>query len=109
LFSNKSLSERGTLYQLKNSLHGTRVPTDPGDNMKASEDFLLAVLPSHIKTATNSILCGTEAKDVMALSKTIVDRFVDFNLPSSSSPPVNHTDKSKIVCYGGCDFKTSLV
>jgi len=30
LFSNKSSSERGTLYQLKNLLHRTGVPTDPG-------------------------------------------------------------------------------
>jgi len=69
LFSNKSSSERGTLYQLKNLLHRTGVPTNSGDNMKASEDFLLVVLPSHIIAAANAILCGTEAKDILALSK----------------------------------------
>lgn len=93
MFSNKSSSERGTLYQLKNLLHRTGVPNDPGDNMKATEDFMLVVLHSHVIAVANAILCGTEAKDVSALSKTIVDRFVQFNLPSQSSCTVNHTDK----------------
>ena len=39
LFSKKSSSEKGTLYQLKNALHRTNVPLDPASNMKAAEDF----------------------------------------------------------------------
>jgi len=80
LFSNKSSSERGTLYQLKNLLHQTGVPVDPGDNMKAAEDFLLVVLHGHAIAAANAILCGAEANDVMELSKSIVEHFVHFNL-----------------------------
>ena len=47
LFSTKSVSESGTLYQICNLLHRTAVPIDPGKNMKAAEDFLLLVLHAH--------------------------------------------------------------
>ena len=44
LFSTKSVSESGTLYQIRNLLHRTAVPIDPEKNMKAAKDFLLLVL-----------------------------------------------------------------
>ena len=40
----------GTLYQIRNLLHRTVVPIDPG-NMKAAEDFLLLVLHAHVVAA----------------------------------------------------------
>ena len=49
---------------------------------------------SHVVAAANAIiLCGAETNDVSALSKTIADCFVQFNLPSQSSSTVNHTEK----------------
>jgi len=93
LFSNKSSSERGTLYQLKNLLHRTRVPANPGDNVKAAEDLLLVVLHGHVIAAANAILSGAKANDVMELSKSIVEHFVHFNLPSGSSTPTDDSDK----------------
>ena len=48
VFLSKSSMEKGTLYQLKNLLNRSLVPTDPGNNMKAAEDFLLTVLSSHV-------------------------------------------------------------
>jgi len=56
MFSKKSSAEKGTLYQLKNLLHRTTVPNDPGENMKAAEDFLLVVLHSHVVAAAKTIL-----------------------------------------------------
>jgi len=64
LFSKKSSIEKGTLYQLKNLLHRTGVPNDPGDNMKAAEDFLLVVLHSHVIAAAKTILSSTPTSDV---------------------------------------------
>jgi len=55
LFSKKSSVEKGKFYQLKNLLHRTSVPNDPGDNMKAAEDFLLVVLHSHVTAAAKTI------------------------------------------------------
>lgn len=40
LLNKNSAAEKGTLYQSRNLLHRSAVPLDPGDNMKASEDFL---------------------------------------------------------------------
>ena len=56
LFSTKSVSESGTLYQICNLLHRTAVPIDPGKNMKAAEDFLLLVLHAHIVAAAKGLL-----------------------------------------------------
>ena len=55
LFNKTSNAEKGTLYQLKNLLHHTAVPLDPGDNMKAAEDFLELVLHAHIVAAAESL------------------------------------------------------
>jgi len=61
--------------------------------MKAAEDFLLVVLHGHVVAAANTILSGAEANDVTKLAKSIVERFVRFDLPSSSSAPEECTDK----------------
>lgn len=56
LFNKSSSTEKGTLYQLKNLLHRTAVPLDPGDNMKAAEDFLEVVLHAHIVAAVRAFV-----------------------------------------------------
>jgi len=61
--------------------------------MKAAEDFLLVVLHSHVIAAANTILSGVESQDVASLSKSIVDRYVQLNVPSPSLLPVDCTDK----------------
>ena len=65
----KSAADKATLYQLKNR---TAVPADPGDNMKASEDFLLVILHSHIIAAVRVVLSGKTAKDVASLAKNVL-------------------------------------
>ena len=42
------MSDQGTLSQIKNLLHRTVVPSDPSENMKGTEDFLLMVLHAHV-------------------------------------------------------------
>lgn len=62
------------------------MPTDPGDNMKATEDFLLVVLHSYVVAAAKFIL-STEPKpaDVATLSGRIVDMFVSIDTPCTTS------------------------
>lgn len=55
LFNKTSAAEKGTLYQLKNLLHRSAVPLDPGDNMKDAEDFLQLVLHGYIVAAAETI------------------------------------------------------
>ena len=93
LISRRSSTERGTLYQLKNLINRSGVPADPGDNMKAVEDFLVVVLHSHVVTAANAIPCGAGATDVDSLSKSIVDCFVHINAPSALPPLDDCIDK----------------
>ena len=40
------------------------MPTDPGDNMKAAEDFLLVVLHAHIVAAAKVILSQRNTTNV---------------------------------------------
>ena len=65
------------MFQLKQLIYPNRVPTDPGDNMKAAEDFLLVVLHSYIVAAANVILTSeSRPANVITLSRRIVDKFV---------------------------------
>ena len=73
------------MYQLKNLLNRTAVPIDPGDNMKAAENFLLVVLHSHVIAAADAILSGAQATNVETLAKSIVDRYVCITVPSPSA------------------------
>ena len=60
LFSKNSAAEKGTLYQLKNLLHRSAVPLDPGDNINAAEDFLQVVLHAHIVAAAETIQAASD-------------------------------------------------
>lgn len=94
-----SMSEKGTLYQLRNLLNRSAVPTDPADNMKASEDFLLVVLHGHVVAAAKAILTEFATTDVLSLSKAIVDRFVKITVPSSSVATVKNDKVDKVCMY----------
>lgn len=99
LFTKKSMSEKGTLYQLRNLLNQTAVPTDPADNMKASEDFLLVVLHSHIVAAARAIQTDFERTDVISLLKAIVDCFVQISVLSPSVAPVKKSGVDGVYMY----------
>lgn len=99
LFSKKSSTERGTLFQLKQLLHRSSVPTDPGDNIKAAEDFLLVVLHSYIVAAANFILSAEpRPANVAVLSRKIVDKFVLISTPYST-PHVDPKKADKVGVY----------
>ena len=86
LFSTKSVSESGTLYQIRNLLHRTAVPIDPGKNMKAAEDFLLLVLHAHIVAAAKGLLHSESfsgsSPSPLDVARAIVDTHL--LLPTSS-------------------------
>lgn len=56
LFNKLSVSERGTMYQIRNLLNRTAVPADPENHMKAAEDFMLLLLHTHIIAAAKQLL-----------------------------------------------------
>ena len=67
------------------------MPLDPGDNMKASEDFLQVVLHAHIVAAAETILAATDNSRISLaeVSQAVVKKFVQVvvPLPSSASAP----------------------
>ena len=97
LFNKNSSAEKGTLYRLKNLLHCTAVPLDPGDNMKAAEDFLEIVLHGHIVAAAES-LYATSDGSLSDLSQAIVDKFVQIVLPSPKSTTTRKT-QDRVILY----------
>ena len=66
LFSKKSALEKGTMYQLKNLINRTAVPTE---NLKAAEDFLLVVLHAHIVAASKAVVSRNNIASVGELTK----------------------------------------
>lgn len=64
------------------------MPLDPGDNMKASEDFLQVVLHGHIVAAAETICTASSGSDLnlAEVSEVVVKKFVQIavHLPSSS-------------------------
>ena len=90
-------AEKGTLYQLKNLLHQSAVPLDPGNNMKAAEDFLQVVLHGHIVAAAETIRGTSDGSNLSLseLSKAIVDKFVQICVLSPSSPKVTKVKDKK--------------
>ena len=76
------------------------MPLDPGDNMKASEDFLQVVLHAHIVAAAKTIhsAAGGSELSLAELSKAVVEKFVQITVPLPSSPKVAKV-KDKIYLY----------
>lgn len=86
--------EKGTLFQLKNALNRSSVPSDPVKNPKSSEDFLELVLVAHVILAARQLM--KEDSDryscVHKLSEAVVDRFVELGDTSERSG----TDKIRL-------------
>ena len=86
------MSDQGTLSQIKNLLHRTAVPSDPNDNMKGTEDFLLIVLHARVIAAANVILSSAQASTLAELAKSIVDKFVIISLNSTDMSTATSTE-----------------
>lgn len=80
-----------TLFQLRNLLGRSSVPSDPEKNMKAAEDFLLVILHAHAVCAANMISSFTDVQSLMDLSRMIV---------------VNHTLLQQFSCHLSSEDKT---
>ena len=75
-------------------LHRSSVPIDPGDNLKAAEDFFLVVLHAHIVAAAKVILSQKNTTDVAAISKQTVEQYITIDVPSvTESVSVKYKDK----------------
>lgn len=64
------------MYQLRNLINRTSVPTDPTKNMNAAEDFLLLLLHAHAVAAAKAILSHNPTDSLEELSRRIVVNFV---------------------------------
>ena len=76
MFSPKSAKEKCTMYQLRNLINRTSVPSDPTTNMNAAEDFLLLLLHAHTVAAANAILSYNPTDSATELASYIVVNYV---------------------------------
>ena len=74
-YKKASLMDKGTLYQLKNTINCTSVPSYQADNIKAVEDFLLVVMHAHIIAACEAVLKERSINSVSELAKFVVAAF----------------------------------
>ena len=72
----------GTLYQMRNLINRSSVPKDPGDNMKAAEDFMQSVLYAHLVAAAETVEDLTGADTIADVAHIIISNYV--LLPSHS-------------------------
>ena len=61
------------MYQLRNMINRTSVPSDPSCNTKAAEDYLLLLLHAHVIAAAKHILSSTPNISFENLVQSIVD------------------------------------
>lgn len=83
MYSKQSATQKGTLFQLKNEINRTNVPTDPKDNLRACEDFLSVVLDAHVVAAAKTILATSTYETVSDMAAAIVEQYVRIELPKS--------------------------
>ena len=81
-YSAKSVSDKGTLYQLKQVVNRTSFGKEPKHNMKATEDFIEVVLYSHILAAAKECSDNSPNMSCDEIAKQIVERFVKITIPS---------------------------
>ena len=84
------------MYQLRNLINRTAVPSDPEKNMNAAEDFMLLLLHAHVVQAGKVLQLQTanSYKSVFDLAESIVDKYV--RLPKTST-----TTQSADQCQDG--------
>ena len=88
------------MYQLRNLIHRTNVPSDPQKDMNAAEDFLLLLLHSHVTAAAQ--LLHSDNVGLSELANRIVGTFV--RLPRvTSTQEINTSDD------GVCIYATELL
>ena len=64
------------MYQIRNLLCRPSVSSDPGENLKAAEDFLLVLLHAHAVSAANTVRSVTEVESLQEFCKVIVANYV---------------------------------
>ena len=75
------------MYQLRNLINRTSIPSDPGDNMNAAEDFLLLLLHAHGVAAAKVIQSVNPLSSVSELSRAVVASFTRLPQVSSTQKP----------------------
>ncbi len=64
------------MYQLRNLIHRSSVPSDPQNNMNSAEDFLLLLLHAYVVAAADMIQQFNPAESVSDLARSIITNFV---------------------------------
>ena len=84
------------MYQLRNVINRTAVPSDPSSNMKASEDYLLLLLHAHVIAAAKHVLSSDPNTSFENLVQSIVDLVV-FPRTTEIESATQYNDK--VHCY----------
>ena len=64
------------MYQIKNAINRTSVPSYPERNMNTAEDFMLLLVHTHVVAAAEAIQSITPSDEVMQLAKAVVTNYV---------------------------------
>ena len=73
--TSKSVMDKGTMCQLKNLINRS-VPSDPSDNVKAAEDFLLLLIHAHVLAAARLLYSLSGTTSASDLAKSVVATYI---------------------------------
>ena len=73
------------MYNLRNLINRTSVPSDPQKDMNAAEDFLLLLLHAHIVAAAKVVRSSKSTATLTEVANLIVANFTRF--PRMSDEP----------------------
>ena len=87
------------MYQLRNLINRSTVPSDPTTNMNAAEDFLLLLLHTHTVAAAKVILSYNPTDSATELASRIVANFVNISQSPEDKKDLP-TCEDKVHLYG---------
>lgn len=85
MYSNKGITDKGTLFQIKQLINHAAVGSSPDKNMKSTEDFLLVALHAYIVVAARFCIQDKDFDTCSTLAKEIVANYVKISLPSDEA------------------------
>lgn len=78
------------MYQLRNLINRTSIPSDPEKDMNADEDFMLLLVHAHVVAAANMLQSINPSDAVADLAKKIVVNYI--HLPRIDGGPTEPCD-----------------
>ncbi len=89
------------MYQLRNLIRRTNVPSDPQNNMNAAEDYFRLIVHAHVVAAAKTVMKFNPQTSVKDLARLIITNYMRFPETDSTKEdkPITTGDDDKVYVY----------